>query len=258
MASRTIRTLAALVAALFACTAARAAAPKQTGAFALYHGTPQIRSQVQLTGHDELDIVQYPQGSRWPLVRYARSEGEPVHVILVRDDFRSFSHVHPRAVGNGHFRVRLALDSGHRFYAFVASQPSGFARQVFRFTLQAGAPPHHLETSLEAPSRVAVAGPYRVALSEASVPAGTPQTIAVAVNKRGGGKAALSSVYGAPAHTVFISPQTLQYVHVDAHAANGRRLALRVPALAPGVYRMWMQLDAGNSSLTAPFTLVAR
>lgn len=258
MASRALGAVAALVTAILLPVHAGAARSQQTGVFALYRGTPQIDSHVRLLGHDELDIVQYPMHSTAPLVRYVRSEGEPLHVVLIRDDFRSFSHVHPVGDGRGHYHVRVALDSGHRFYAFVASQPNGLPRQVFRFTLQAGAPPHHLATSLQAPSRVSLAGPYRVLLSHATIVAHRPYTIDVSVNGPHGAALRVPPEHGAAAHTVFISPQTLQYVHVDAREDGGNRLKLRVPALAPGAYRMWMQFSEGNAALTAPFTLVAR
>ena len=234
-----------------------AAPQRQDGAFALYRGVPRIVSRVSLVGSNELDIVQYAIGSSTPVLQYARTEGEPVHVILVRDDFRAFSHVHPAYAGSGHYRVRVALDAGHRFYAFIASHPAGDPPQVFRFTLQAGAPPHHVDTSLEAPSRGGNAGPYRITLSADRLPAGKPKSIGVNVT-RAGRTVSLTPFRGAAAHMMFIDPQSLQYVHVDAHTQGAGRIVLNVPALPRGVYRMWLQFEPQRAILTVPFTLAAQ
>lgn len=254
------RTLGAIICALFAlafAAPASAAQQRQTGAFALYHGTPKLVSDVSLVGSNELDIAQYAIGSRTPVLHYVRTEGEPLHLILVRDDFRAFSHVHPSYAGNGHYRVRVALDAGHRFYAFVASRPIGDPPQVFRFTLQAGAPPHHVDTSLEAPSRAGNAGPYRISLSADRLPAGMAKSIGVKIT-RAGRTVSLTPFQGAAAHMMFIDPQSLQYVHVDAHAQDAGRIVLHVPALPRGIYRMWLQFRPGSGILTVPFTLAAQ
>jgi hypothetical protein len=258
MASRTLRALSLFAFALSLSAAAQATAPReQTGQFALYRGKPQIVSRVRLIDHNELDVVQFPRGSSSPITRYTKTENQPLHVVLIRDDFRSFSHVHASEAANGHFRVRVALDAGHRYYAFVGSKPQGYARQVFRFILQAGAPPHQLDTTFDAPTAHAIAGPYSVSLTSARVPANRAQEIYVRVVSRTGAPIQTQPFRGAAAHTVFVSPQTLQYVHVDA-SEHDRRIALRVPPLTRGAYRMWLEFDYGRSIFAAPFTLVAK
>jgi hypothetical protein len=241
---------------LLTCGSIIAAQREQHGQFALYHGTPQIRSNVRLTANNELEIVQYPLRGNTPVTQYRNMESEPVHVVLVRDDFRSFSHVHPRAVSDGRYRVRVALDAGHRYYAFVASRPVGDTRQVFRFTLKAGMPPRHVETAFDAPSARANAGPYRVTLSSGVLTAGEPQTIAVRVSTAAGSPVQTRPFRGAQAHTVFVNIQTLQYVHADAPRVDDR-IDLRVPPLTRGSYRMWLEFYDGRAIFAAPFTLFA-
>lgn len=220
----------------------------QAGAFALFGGTPQIVSHVRLAGHNVLEIVQRRTANGPPIRQYALNEGEPLHLVLVRDDFRSFSHVHPAMLANGAFRTHVALDAGHRFYAFVASQPAGDAKQVFRFVLQAGAPPHHLDTTIAAPRTTSQAGPYPVRLQRAVL--GTaPQTLAV------------YAPYRAALHTVLVNTQTLTYAHVDGMLDPARKCCtytLQLPRLAPGLYEMWTQFGRDGSALTARFTLAAR
>lgn len=255
MARRSIGSITALLLTALLC--APAAAQQQTGQFALYRGTPQIASKVTLIRGNELDIVQFPRDSHTPITQYKRTENEGVHVILVRDDFRSFSHVHPREAGDGHFRVQVALDEGHRYYAFVGSRPEGYSPQVFRFTLQAGAPPHRVATTLDLPSTHAVAGPYRVAITNARLSAGKPKSISAHVTSDTGATVETQQFRGAQAHTIFIDPQTLKYVHVDA-PGDDRHIVLRVPPLPRGAYRMWLEFESAGSIYAAPFTLVAQ
>jgi hypothetical protein len=191
-------------------------------------------------------------------VRYVSSESEPIHVILVRDDFGAFEHVHPAPYGNGHYRVQVALASGHRYYAFVGSRPAGAQPQVFRFTLKAGAPPHHVATNLLAPTTQSLAGPYRIDLSSAQFPARKSATIDLRVFGRNGNVVAVLPYHGARAHTVFVNPSSLEYVHIDAHSDGGKRLVLRIPPLAQGTYRMWLQFRGNGTTFTAPFTLAAQ
>jgi hypothetical protein len=230
------RTVAAVILAL------------QTGTFALFGGKPQVVSQVQLVGHNELAIVQRSAASHATITKYVPTEGQDVHVVLVRDDFRSFSHVHPAAAGHGVYRTQVALDAGHRFYAYVASQPQGFSPQVFRFVLQAGAPPHHLDTSLAAPHTTSLAGHYAVHLDRD-------------VLSRNGGMLQVQIAHRAALHGVLVNTSTLTYAHVDgALVTSGPCCTYRMqmPHLARGVYRMWLQFNDGADSLTAPFTIDVR
>src|SRR5689334_18474170 len=107
MASRSRAVIATCALALIPIIGASAKQREQAGDFALYRGTAQIRSDVRLIGDNELQIVQYPMHGNSPITRYTSTEREPMHVVLVRDDFRSFSHVHPSEASSGTFRVRV-------------------------------------------------------------------------------------------------------------------------------------------------------
>ena len=256
MASSARAVTAALAFALATCVPGAAAQREQSGQFALYRGKPEIRSDVRLIGGNILQIVQYPLRGDTAITRYANVEHQPLHLVLVRDDFASFSHVHPNAVGNGTFHVRVALDSGHRYYAFVGSHPIGYDWQVFRVTLKAGMPPHNMATSFEAPTTQSIGGPYRVTLSKARLTAGKSTAIVVRVTTPAGKTVYTHPFRGAQAHTVFINVQTLQYVHTDA-PRNPQRIELQVPPLTRGVYRMWLEFNDGKAIYAAPFTLAA-
>jgi hypothetical protein len=99
MEGRAIRgVIAGALCALTFCVAS-AAVVNETGQYALAQGQAKITSRLSLTdgafGTQTLALVQYPLHSASPLKRYALIEGEMLHVVVVRDDFQSFGHLHP-------------------------------------------------------------------------------------------------------------------------------------------------------------------
>lgn len=263
MESRTIRGLMALVLAATAVVAARAGIVQQTGQYAASQGKPQIVSRLTLTSGrnpgDTLLLVQYPLKSRTPITKYVATQGEPLHVIIVRDDFFGFGHLHPQMSPGGVFRLPVSLERNHRYYVYVESQPAGMREQVFRYVLQASAPPVHLATTIVAPRTRAAVGPYVVSLDRQKLHANQTQTLTAAIGRR-------VRVPGiAPFHVpwvqaVLINMSTLAYADVDSAANKGIccDYALRLPALPRGLYRMWLQFNDGQTTYTTPFTFAVQ
>lgn len=263
MESRTVRGLIAALACSLAVCTARAAVVQQTGQYALARGKPQIVSRLTLVnGHNGIQtlvLAQYAPHSTMPLGRYVLTENEPLHVVIVRDDFQSFTHLHPLVSRSGVFRLPVLLERGHRYYTFVASQPAGLPEQAFRFVVQSGAPPQHMATKLVAPAVHARVGPYVVSLDQPYVGASRPQLVNADItrNPRVPG---ILPYHVASVHAVLVNTSTLSYAHIDGAMARGIccEYALRLPALSKGLYRMWLQFDDGESSYTAPLTFAAQ
>jgi hypothetical protein len=262
MEGRAIRGVAACALCAFTFFVARAAIVQQTGQYALAEGKPQIASRLSLingrNGLQTLVLSQYALHSTAPLTRYELTEDEPLHIAIVRDDFQSFGHVHPQMSGKGVFRVPYLLERGHRYYAYVASQPAGRPEQVFRFVLQSGAP-HNLTATVKAPSVRARAGPYDVSLDQSRVPAMRSQSLTVDIN-RDPRTSGVAPYHVAWAHAFLVNTSSLTYSHIDG--ASDRSIcceyALRAPPLPKGLYKMWLQFNDGTSTYTAPFTFAAR
>jgi hypothetical protein len=262
MEGRAVRGVVAGALCALTFYAARAAVVQQTGQYALAQGKAQIVSRLSLTsgpfGTQTLSLVQYPLRSGSPLTRYALTEGETVHVVVVRDDFQTFGHLHPQTARGGIFRLPVLLDWGHRYYTYVTSQPAGKPEQVFRFVLQSGPPQRNL-TTVKAPSVRARAGPYDVTLDQRHLPAMRSQLITADINR----DPRLPGV--APYHVAWVraflvNTSTLTYAHIDGAIDRGIccEYALRAPPLAKGLYKMWLQFDDGKSIYTAPFTFAAQ
>jgi hypothetical protein len=262
--SRAIRALILCAAVLLAAGSAFAAVREQTGTFA-YHGLRQrVSAQLARTAGNELELQQYYKTNGTIVTRYMPVGGAPVHLFLVRDDFRTFTHMHPQSGGNGHFRVSIALDANHRYYAYVDSFVTDIGEQAFRFTLQNGAPPHHLDVTLERPTSIAAAGPYHVTLSKARFRANIPVTLSATVTRG-------ARMIKPPNHASFrtmaavVNTGSLQYVSVYEGRAAGLwypgeydRPQIHLPALPRGLYRMWLMLTIENTPYTAAFTLAAQ
>ncbi len=262
MASRAYAVLTCALALLAASTVA-SPVREQNGVFALFAGKQQIAARMRRIGNDEVDLVQvHPNGT--PVTAYVSVAGALIHVFVVRDDFKKMLHVHPRVLGNGHFSVAFMPDRDHRYYAFVDSFPAGTDEQAFRFTLQSGSPPHHLDTTLQRPSATQRVGPYTVSLSSARLVARTPVTLTVSVRH---GSRIVTPRKGQTFQTVaaIVNTSTLQYISVYEGHSGGLlypgeydRPQLTLPALPAGIYRLWLELRLGGKSTFAAFTLAAQ
>ncbi|MDQ2872657.1 MAG: hypothetical protein M3R35_05980 [Candidatus Eremiobacteraeota bacterium] len=264
MARITIGRIAAALLAV-ACLAASPAVKPERGVFALQDGKPAIRSMLTVrgsaSGQNKIDIVQYPIGSTVPITHYTLDQTQLMHLVVVRDDFRSFVHLHPVLHDNGHFTVDVALDADHRFYAYADTVPSGDTKQVFRFGLEAGVPPRKLDTTVAASKPTVHAGPYSVRLQSTRIAATQPLRATVTIQRGGRIATDLQPYLGAAAHAVFINTGTLQYVHAHpmyTGAAGTGHMMLMIPALKRGTYKLWLQFRGDSALYAAPFTIVAR
>jgi len=252
---------------------------QQTGTFALLGGTPEIVSKfwaVMGPGlSSTLKVQQYPAGSKSPILNYAVEMQKTMHMVVVRDDFATFAHLHPAFnTTTGTFSQSFTKQPNHRYYVYADSTPVGMSQQVFRFTIESDGPTANDKPTLAASEPAAVAGPYTVTLAKTALTANTPEEIDITIDKGGHPAGDLGSYLGAASHVVFINTSTLQYVHVHPMAGNttnakgtiemnmsgtGPHQHMHLPALPAGTYKTWLQFRGGEYKLyTVPFTIVAR
>lgn len=253
----------ALVLAATAVAAARAGIVQQTGQYASSQGKPQIVSRLTLTSgrnpEDTLLLQQYAAKSRTPITKYVSMQGEPLHIVIVRDDFFGFGHLHPQMSPGGVFRLPVSLERNHRYYAYVESQPAGMREQVYRFVLQMNEPPAHQATTIVAPKVRQQAGPYTVALDRQKLYANRLQTLTVSIN-RSRNIPGITPFHVPLVQAVLINTSSLAYADVDSAANKGIccGYALHLPALSRGLYRMWLQFNDGQTTYTTPFTFAVQ
>ncbi|MEO6835225.1 MAG: hypothetical protein ABI231_04885, partial [Candidatus Tumulicola sp.] len=265
-----------------AATLARASAgpPEQTGVFALLGGSPAIVSEFwAVHGANPrsatLHVRQFQIGAKSPLMNYDVEMQKTIHMVVIRDDFESFAHLHPAFnTTSGTFLEPFTKQPNHRYYVYADTTPHGLGQQVFRFTMDSDGPAVAVKPSLAPSPPTATAGPYTVTLAKTTLAANEPEEVDLTVDKGSGPAHDLGSYLGAPAHCVLINASTLAYVHVHPTVRNdttqkgaihmnmsgvGPLMKLHVPALPAGVYKVWIQFRGGSYTVyTVPFTMAAR
>ncbi len=293
MESHTGRRIAAAIAVAgvaITCelSAARAgtAGVVQRGLFALLGAKPAIVAYAKTTASSDtavtLTIRQFMNGGQKPIRHYDVDMQMLMHVIVVRDDFADFMHVHPAFDSTaGTFEQSFAKSAGHRYYVFADSSPRGIGQQVFRFTVDRNGATTAQQPSVPSfaatpsPSSVRT-GPYTVALSSTRLPSGRGQAVTVNVSEAGRPARDLEPYLGAAAHAVFIGTANLSYVHVHPSAsgtmpmasgasmdmsageAAGPHMLMELPPLPAGTYKLWVQFQGAGRLYAAPFTILSR
>lgn len=254
---------------------------EQPGVFALVGGTPKIASTFWAE-HAEgltatLKVRQFRSGGKTPILNYDVDMERLMHLVVVRDDFATFAHLHPAFdTTTGTFSQPFTKQSNHRYYVYADSTPHGIGQQVFRFTIENDGPLSQSAPDRNQSLRSAAAGPYTVTLSRTSLPANQAKDVNITISEGGRPAHGLGTYLGAAAHVVFINTSTLVYVHLHPRArragptmtgmamemgggAAGPRMQMTVPPLPAGIYKLWMQFRGANDSVyTAPFTILVR
>lgn len=269
----------------FACLIGRASVgpAEQRGIFSLLGGMPKITSQLSAE-HGAgttyaLEIRQFQPHAKTPILKYDVDMQMLMHLIVVRDDFGTFAHLHPSFhAKDGTFSQAFAKAPNHRYYVYADTVPQGIGQQVFRFTLESdGSSVAARMPSTPSPTTVPVA-PYTLTLSRATLARNRPALLNVTVLKGGRPASDLTPYLGAAAHAVFIDTSTLVYVHLHpivqgatmvmkpnmqmagaARVAAGPHMQMSVPALPAGTYRLWIQFGGASAkTYSAPFTILVR
>jgi hypothetical protein len=259
---------------------ASAGGAEQFGIFALVGGTPKIVSTFWAEHREgltsELKVRQFSSGGKKPILNYDVDMERLMHLVVVRDDFATFVHLHPSFdTTTGTFSQPFTKETNHRYYVYADSTPRGIGQQVFRFTIDSDGPLSLSAPDLSQSLRTVAAGPYAITLSRTSLPAKQAKDVNVTISQNGQPAHGLGTYLGAAAHVVFINTSTLAYVHLhprargsgssmmgmamEMGAAAGPRMTMTVPPLPAGVYKLWIQFRGANDTVyTAPFTMLVR
>lgn len=273
--SGTLLAFALAAASLAGIARASVGSAEQPGSFALLGGTPKIVSQFWAE-HSQgltatLKIRQYQIDDKTPILAYDVDMQKLIHLIVVRDDFATFAHVHPTFdPTTGIFTQPFTKEANHRYYVYADTTPHGIGQQVFRFTIESDGAPANAQLPLRVSSPSTTVGPYTVTLARTTLAASRPQSLNLSISENGKLAPDLHTYLGAAAHAVFINTSTLAYVHVHPMVRGasmtmgmsgpaGPSMQMALPALPAGVYKLWLQFrGAGNAVYTAPFTLLSQ
>jgi hypothetical protein len=285
--SCTVRRLSGVLVAVALATAvggvarAKPGRVEQTGTFALLGGTPKIVSRFWISHPNGLSatlkVRQFQADGKTPILDYDLDMEHLMHMVIVRDDFATFAHVHPDFdTQTGTFWQQFTKEPNHRYYVYADTMPRGIGQQVFRFTLDGTESLSFARLAFSPSAREATAGPYVVRLSKTTLPANRAKNLNITVLKGGEPADDLVPYLGAAAHVVFINTATLSYIHVHpvlrgakSEESSGMNMSTSdkagpfmqttLPPLPPGDYKVWVQIMGGGDNVyTAPFTILVR
>jgi hypothetical protein len=274
-----MRTLALVSAICLIAMAMAYAGTVLRGTFALQGGVARTDGYLDAApgaGSNawKLDFWMTPRNGT-PIQAYDLDMTKLLHVIIVSDDFKTFIHVHPRLLSNGHFVLDQTLPHAGIYHVYSDGRPSGIGQQVFRFDFQAGRTLLSAPRDLSERSAVAHVDGYSVTLSSLSLRSGSSAHITVRISKGGKPATDVHPYLRALAHAVFLDADDLTYVHVHPVSVGSSmgpasamvysndtavvppNMLLSVAVTEPGTYKLWFQFHGGASLHVASFVLTA-
>ncbi len=185
---------------------------------------------------------------------FERDQTKLMHLIVVRDDFTGYQHLHPSLAADGTFTVPLTLAQAGSYHA-ISDFTTGGKRYALAEILTA--PGAVSRVALPAPSPMTVSDGYEVRLARGTVMAGKEAQLSFTVTQAGKPVTALQPYLGAYGHLVALRKPDLAYSHVHPTAEDLKAGSITFSAdfAAAGTYRLFLQFRTGGSVHTALFTV---
>jgi hypothetical protein len=209
---------------------------------------------------------------------------KPMHFIAVSEDFTDFIHVHPERGSGSVFSVDVAFDKASRYRTWTEVQPTGDDKPTIAVADIAtqGAAPTSVQLAVDGDSQKTVRGLRVILTGAAALKAGSDAKLTLDVVDSASGKPAkLQTLLGAPAHAIAISSDREQFMHLHAARAGGAtvpaggggahgahnmgtttapagaptKLAVDVKFPAPGLYKIFVQMQKDGDVVTVPFVV---
>jgi hypothetical protein len=189
-----------------------------------------------------------------PVTAYRELHERELHLIVVRRDLATFSHLHPAREPDGTWWTGLTLPSPGPYRAFADVAPKEGPDLTLSVDLSALG--EWIIQELPPPSTTERVDDYQVELSGDLV-AGAHSEFAFTVLKEGG-PLQLEPYLGALGHLVALRGSDLAYLHVhplEGDSSDTVRFGVEVPSRGP--YRLFLQFLHGGRVHTAAFTVEA-
>jgi len=232
-----------------------------------HENNSQITTKVKLTPPQSLApnqpinlVIDIQDATGKPVSKFDIFQEKLMHLIVVSDDLRSFTHIHPEYKENGRFEVNANFPESGNYTLFSDYKPAGKKEVVslMNITIPGAVP---LPKDLEKFTKTKTFSDTKVNLniSEKNIKAGQKVTLNFDLkdNKNQPIKD-LQTYLGEKGHLVIIkssSPLTTSdYIH--AHALKDTpdgKIEFHTKFPKPGTYKMWMQFNRNGNIKTADF-----
>jgi hypothetical protein len=236
--------------------------PPRTGEYRMDVSVEPGRNGSGISG---IQLVVRDPDSGAPVRDFVQVHDRSLHLFVISRDLERFSHVHPTQAGGGTFVLAEPFDEGT--YLIVADfLPAGGTPQMLHRVVStpgySGAmfpPPPTLKAG---PKEQIVDGGLRIRLDASGLSALDPATLAfkVADAVTGVPVTDLEPYLGASGHLLVVSPDLTAAVHghPEGPPTSGPDVVFNPILPAPGVYKLWVQVQRAGRVFTVPFVIEAR
>jgi hypothetical protein len=187
--------------------------------------------------------------------QFERAHEEFMHLVIVRDDLREFTHEHPALGSDGAFAMRYQFKTAGEYHLFADVAPTNAGSQVLMTKIKVTGKTSTPGAFEPRPPLQEVDG-LRIQLKTHAVVAKHTSEIAFTVEPTIG----LQPYLGARAHLIGIHRDAVTFVHAhpdESKSSDGNFFFLgRFPQ--PGHYRIWIQFKRNGQLVTGEFTLEAK
>lgn len=182
---------------------------------------------------------------------YGVSHEKEMHLLIVRDDLRHFSHVHPERDADGTWRVPFTPSAGGTYWFYADFVDSDIAHYTMRFERTYASDTGNYGF-IENGTDVRRVGNYNVILEKTPYSDGTLFTYHI--DDDSGDPPLLEAYLGEMAHGVLISPSG-RFIHTHPSWA-GDHIVLHLPKAPEETYRVFMQFQVQGEVITSEFDWV--
>ena len=230
-------------------------APGADGTRATADGlTLELDAATPSAGRPETWTLRVLDAEEKPVTSFERDQTKLMHLIVVRNDFTGYQHLHPVLKPDGDFVVPVTLAQPGR-YRVIADFTTGGKR--YPLGVDITVPGKVKRVPLPAPSSMSRVDGYSVMSAHGALNAGREEQLTFAVVRSGRPVTDLQPYLGTYGHLVALRKPDLAYSHIHPVADDRRAGTITFDAEFPnaGTYGLFLQFRAEGAVHTAPFTV---
>lgn len=216
--------------------------------------TLKLDAATPTAGQPEIWTLRVLDAEGMPVTDFERDQTKLMHLIMVRDDFTGYQHLHPVLKPNGDFVVPVTLaQPGH--YRVIADFTTGGKR--YPLGVDITVPGKVKRVPMPSPSSTSSVDGFSVTSAHGALKAGREEQLTFSVARSSRPVTDLQPYLGTYGHLVALRKPDLAYSHIHPVADDRRAGTITFDAEFPeaGTYRLFLQFRAEGAVHTASFTV---
>ena len=216
--------------------------------------TLKLDAATPAPGRGEAWTLQVLDAKGMRITHFERDQTKLMHLIVVRDDFTGYQHLHPVLKPDGDFVIPVTLPQPGRYRAIADFTAEG---KRYPLGVDITVPGKVTPVPLASPSSISSVDGYTVIFAHGALMAGREEQLTFAVVRNGKPVTDLQPYLGAYGHLVALRKPELAYSHIHpvAHDQQAGTITFDAEFPAAGTYGLFLQFRAEGVVNTAPFTV---